>query len=489
MAPDEALRLVGLGDRLDHFPAQLSGGEQQRVAIARAIAKRPDVLLCDEPTGALDFETGKLVLEVLDARQPRARHHGRGDHPQRRHRGDGRSRDPPAQRRDRRGAAQRDARSRRRTCSGERAMTRARTASCCATSWHLRGQVLAIAWWSPAASRCSSRTRTAYDSLLRVAGDATTPTTASPTSSRSLKRAPEARARRASRRIPGVAAVRDAHRLRRHARRARPRRAGHRPPRLDPRAPRADAQRSVPAPRPLRRARAAATRCWSSEAFADGQPARRRRHASARSSTAAGSALRIVGIALSPEYVYEIRGSDIFPDNRRFGVLWMSRDALGPAFDMDGAFNDVALTLAPGAVEADVIARARPPARALRRARRLRPRATRSRTASSPTRSRRTASPAPSCRRSSSASPPSCSTSCCRAWSAMQRDQIAVLKAFGYAHRADRAALPAVRAGRRCSSAPRSGTRARALARRADQPHVRRLLPLPGPALRGRAAA
>jgi len=66
MDPAEALRLVGLGDRLEHFPAQLSGGEQQRVAIARAIAKRPEVLLCDEPTGALDFETGRLVLEVLD---------------------------------------------------------------------------------------------------------------------------------------------------------------------------------------------------------------------------------------------------------------------------------------------------------------------------------------------------------------------------------------------------------------------------------------
>jgi putative ABC transport system ATP-binding protein len=64
--PEECLRTVGLGDRLNHFPAQLSGGEQQRVAIARAVVKRPEVLLCDEPTGALDYATGKLVLEVLD---------------------------------------------------------------------------------------------------------------------------------------------------------------------------------------------------------------------------------------------------------------------------------------------------------------------------------------------------------------------------------------------------------------------------------------
>jgi putative ABC transport system ATP-binding protein len=66
LAPEEALELMGLGERLDHFPSQLSGGEQQRVAIARAIAKQPEILLCDEPTGALDYRSGVIVLDAIE---------------------------------------------------------------------------------------------------------------------------------------------------------------------------------------------------------------------------------------------------------------------------------------------------------------------------------------------------------------------------------------------------------------------------------------
>ena len=106
MTPEEALAMVGLEDRLDHFPAQLSGGEQQRVAIARAIAKRPDVLLCDEPTGALDITTGMVVLDALSRVNRELGHVHSRHHAQRGDRWHGRSGGPARGRPDRRHRAE-----------------------------------------------------------------------------------------------------------------------------------------------------------------------------------------------------------------------------------------------------------------------------------------------------------------------------------------------------------------------------------------------
>ena len=115
MDPEEALRMVGLGERLNHFPAQLSGGEQQRVAIARAVAKRPEVLLCDEPTGALDYPTGKLVLDILELVNRQMRTITVSHYSQRSDCRDGRPRGPHEQRNDRRNPAQRETNLNRRT--------------------------------------------------------------------------------------------------------------------------------------------------------------------------------------------------------------------------------------------------------------------------------------------------------------------------------------------------------------------------------------
>ena len=350
MPPIEALRLVGLADRVHHFPAQLSGGEQQRVAIARAIAKQPDVLLCDEPTGALDYETGLVVLEVL-AEVNRSlgttvaviTHNaaiaGMADRVIRMRSGQISEqlaqRAPPG-------------------TDGAQVVARLRPLhqKVLRDLWHLRSQMIAIAlvmacgvamfvtlrsmngWLRDTQSRYYERYRFAdvFANARRVPASVVHQLAA----------------------IPGVAAVRT---------RVVMDVTVDLPGLAEPGTGRLVA---VPERRGpmindlyLRSGRwvmpGHADEVLASEAFAranalqlgDSIPA---------VINGRWLRLRIVGIALSPEYIYEIRGlGDIFPDNRRFGVLWMGEAALGAAFRMEGAFNDVSVALAPGASEADVI--------------------------------------------------------------------------------------------------------------------------------------
>ncbi len=184
----------------------------------------------------------------------------------------------------------------------------------------------------------------------------------------SMKRAPERVANEIAS-LPGRIGDRDAGRGKRHARSRAARRACVGPPDLDPGGPPAARQRSVPPPRTLDRAGTAATKFLpargSSTAHAlnpgDQVPAvingRLRR-------------LTIVGVALSPEFIYSIRPGELVPDDKRFGIFWMDRQALGAAFDMEGGFNDVVLTLAPGITSRRDDRAARSHSRTLRRSRR-----------------------------------------------------------------------------------------------------------------------
>jgi putative ABC transport system permease protein len=218
--------------------------------------------------------------------------------------------------------------------------------------WHLRGQILAISLVVSCGVATVVTTRTAYDSLV-LSKDAYYAQYRFSDVFAQLKRAPETlRVRLES--IPGVSLVEtrvveevtlDVPGL------AEPAtgRLVSLPSRGEPRL-NAVHLRTGRLPDPTRRDEVIA-----SEAFAEAN------HLGIGTSIGAvlngrWERLHIVGVGLSPEYVYEIRGTEVFPDNRRFGVLWMSRDALAPAFHMEGAFNDVALKLVPGAIEGEVIA-------------------------------------------------------------------------------------------------------------------------------------
>jgi putative ABC transport system permease protein len=219
-------------------------------------------------------------------------------------------------------------------------------------SWHLRGQVVAIALVVACGVATVVTTRTAYDSLV-VSQAAYYAQYRFTDVFAHLKRAPEGVAREIEA-IPGVAAVRprivheitlDVPGLREPATARLVSIPERRQPILNDLALRAGRWLE-----PGRR-----DEVIVSEAFAEANQLRPGDRIGAVLN-GRWERLHVVGIALSPEYVYEIRGTDLFPDNRRFGVAWMSREAMGPAFEMEGAFNDVVLQLAPGAREAEVIA-------------------------------------------------------------------------------------------------------------------------------------
>ena len=363
--PREALALVGLDQRLDHFPSQLSGGEQQRVAVARAIVKSPDVLLCDEPTGALDYETGKVVLAAIARVNEQLGTTTVDHHPQRRDRRHGRP-----------GAAARRRTHRRRGAQCAPAVARGGALVSLLDRKLLRdisamrGQVITIALVVAAGVAVFVASISTYDSLQSGAR----PLLCQRALPAGVRHA-EARAafdRGAAQRNSRRRRRRAAHRARRHRRLAvvaccRFRRGWFRSPTPATSRWRVCTSGAARRPEPRRHARRRDQR-----GLCRGERREARRRTSASCSMAACRAFHITGIALSPEYVYAVKPGLPIPDDRFFAILWVDRSAAEAAFDMKGAFNDAVVSLAPGADPKAGDRRARSPARALRFGRRHR---------------------------------------------------------------------------------------------------------------------
>ena len=334
-----------LGDRLDHFPSQLSGGEQQRVAIARAVAKRPDVLLCDEPTGALDIATGILVLEAI----------------QRVNRELGTTTAVITHNAAVAGMADRvvslsDGRIRERTAERQEVwrpselhlVMRPLDRKLLRDLWSLKGQALAISLVIGAgvamfimylSTFASLRlTQQTYYDRYRFAHVFA-----------ALTFARRSRCRRRIAEIPGVARVAGARRRGRHARCARPDGTGQRPPDRHPDSARADAERSLPAAGPLPGARPIrrSARQRGVRALAlDSAPAT----ASAPSSTAGGANCSSSASRLSPEYVYSIRPGELIPDDCAVRHLLDARARTGGGVRHGGRLQQPVADAAAGRV-------------------------------------------------------------------------------------------------------------------------------------------
>ena len=350
MRPDEALKLVGLEDRMDHFPSQLSGGQQQRVAIARAVAKRPYILLCDEPTGTLDVQTGIVVLEAIDRVN---RELGTTTVVITHNTAIAAMADRVITLFDGKVSGVRtNTSARRRAAWNGDAVIRAIDRKLLRDLWTVKGQAAAITIVIICGVAAFVMTRSALSSLEGTRAAYYDRHRFADVFAR-VKRAPQSLVSRINE-IPGVNSVTtrvvedvilDVPGI------AEPAvgRLISLPEREDTsdlnlvylrlgRLPEADRDNEAL----VGEAFAVANNIGPGDTFSAVINGKKKK-------------LLVVGVALSPEYIFQMRAGDFFPDDKRFAILWMARRTLEYAFDLRGSFNDIALTLSPGANEPEVL--------------------------------------------------------------------------------------------------------------------------------------